>query len=149
MKIGLIVLGVLTFIIILVMTLNLKTPSTIGVVEGKLAALPDTPNAVSSQTNDPTKQVRPFPFKGDLVQTKAKILAIVNEMNGTTVITVTNDYIHIVCVTEVMKYRDDVEFYFDLENEVVHFRSASRIGYSDKGLNKQRYELIWNHYMSQ
>ena len=149
MKIGLIVLGILTFIIILMMGLNLKTPSSIGVVEGQLAALPDTPNAVSSQTNDLTKQVLPFPFKGDLAQTKAKILAIVKEMNGTTLITETNNYIHIVYETEVMKYRDDVEFYFDSENKVVHFRSASRIGYSDKGLNKQRYELIWNHYMSQ
>jgi uncharacterized protein (DUF1499 family) len=45
-----------------------------------------------------------------------------------------------------MKYHDDVEFYIDSIAQQVHFRSASRAGYSDRGLNRQRYEALAMSY---
>lgn len=42
-----------------------------------------------------------------------------------------------------------VEFYFDKEKELIHFKSGSRIGYSDMGLNKERYEKIRKMYYEQ
>jgi uncharacterized protein (DUF1499 family) len=57
-------------------------------------------------------------------------------------------YIHVVAVTPLMRYRDDVEFFFDEDASLIHFRSASRVGYSDKGLNRQRYEAIAKAYAS-
>ena len=45
-----------------------------------------------------------------------------------------------------MKYNDDVEFLFDDANELVHYRSNSRVGYSDMGLNKERYLKIVDLY---
>jgi uncharacterized protein (DUF1499 family) len=45
-----------------------------------------------------------------------------------------------------MKYNDDVEFWLDSDAKQVHFRSASRAGYSDMGLNRTRYEAIAELY---
>ena len=41
-----------------------------------------------------------------------------------------------------MRYVDDVEFYINEKNKIIHFRSASRIGYSDLGVNRKRMEEI-------
>jgi uncharacterized protein (DUF1499 family) len=47
-----------------------------------------------------------------------------------------------------MRFHDDLEFYFDDENKFVHFRSSSRIGYSDMGLNRARYKSLMESYKS-
>lgn len=52
------------------------------------------------------------------------------------------NYIHAVFKTGGMKFKDDAEFYFDERNKLIHFRSASRVGYSDIGLNRKRYNKI-------
>ena len=53
----------------------------------------------------------------------------------------TNKFIHIEFTSKIFRFVDDVEFYFD-EPGVIHFRSASRVGYSDMGVNKNRMEEI-------
>nr|MBP7592461.1 DUF1499 domain-containing protein [Chloroflexota bacterium] len=40
----------------------------------------------------------------------------------------------------VMQFIDDVEFYFDDTEGLIHFRSASRLGYGDGGTNRKRME---------
>mgnify|MGYP003638269591 FL=1 len=56
------------------------------------------------------------------------------------------DYLRVVFVTEKMRFRDDAEFYLDAETRQVHFRSASRAGKSDMGLNGKRYERLTELY---
>ena len=41
----------------------------------------------------------------------------------------------------IFRFIDDVEFYLT-EQGVIHFRSASRIGHSDLGVNRRRVEMI-------
>jgi uncharacterized protein (DUF1499 family) len=41
-----------------------------------------------------------------------------------------------------MRFVDDVEFRYDAAAEVVHVRSASRIGRSDLGANRKRIEAL-------
>jgi uncharacterized protein (DUF1499 family) len=41
-----------------------------------------------------------------------------------------------------LRFIDDVEFVFDDETKTVHFRSASRTGYSDFGVNRRRMDDI-------
>ena len=48
-------------------------------------------------------------------------------------------------VSKVFRFVDDVEFYFPDKNSnelLIHVRSASRIGYSDPGVNRKRIENI-------
>ncbi|MBK5253636.1 MAG: DUF1499 domain-containing protein [Peptostreptococcaceae bacterium] len=57
------------------------------------------------------------------------------------------NYIHIVFTTKSMRFNDDVELLFDLTLKQIYYRSASRIGYRDNGLNKQRYQDIKKAYL--
>ncbi len=126
---------------------NRKTPANLGVKNGRLAPMPGSPNAVSSQTDVKDKIVAPFPFKEEnLAASKAAVKKILKRYGGIEIKTETDDYIHAVSTTGTMKFRDDLEFYFDARDKVVHFRSASRVGYSDMGLNKQRYRSLVDLY---
>jgi uncharacterized protein (DUF1499 family) len=125
---------------------NNKTPNGLGVNNGKLAEISKKPNNVSSQTNEKEKYVEPLNFIDDLAKSKVKIINILNEYPGAKIIKNENNYIYAVFTTGTMKYKDDVEFYFDENSNVIHYRSSSRIGYSDMGLNRKRYNIIAQKY---
>ena len=52
-----------------------------------------------------------------------------------------DEFLHIEFTSKIFRFIDDVEFYFDKPG-VIHFRSASRIGHSDMGVNRDRMEEI-------
>lgn len=49
---------------------------------------------------------------------------------------------HYVFTTALMRFKDDVQFELDADAGVIHFRSASRLGQSDLGVNRKRMERI-------
>ena len=53
-----------------------------------------------------------------------------------------SDYLYAVFTSPLMRFKDDVEVYIDESSNLVHFRSASRVGYSDLGVNRKRYEAF-------
>lgn len=149
MKIVLIVLLVLLALVVLnvlsIIVQNNRAPE-LGHDNGKLKPLSKKPNAVSTQADDEERRVRPWPFKADAAATRTAILEAVKSYGGADVISEQDDYIYVVFTTAKMHFHDDVEFYLDSEAEQVHFRSASRAGYSDMGLNRQRYEQLTELY---
>ena len=142
----LVILGVLPLPLVVK---NSKVPSDLGVINGKLAEMPKSPNAVSSQTDDPEKMVDPFPFRGDLTSSRERIIKILQKLDNIEILTEKEIYIHAVSTTHRMKYRDDLEFYFDEKAGLVHYRSASRVGYSDMGLNRERYNSLLKLYLQE
>ena len=72
----------------------------------------------------------------------AKIKAIVEGMDGATVIRSDPGYLYAQFTTRLMKYVDDVEFWFDPASQVVQVRSASRVGRGDFGVNRKRIEAV-------
>ncbi|MEC3884978.1 DUF1499 domain-containing protein [Halobacillus sp. HZG1] len=120
----------------------------IGVKNGRLSECPTSPNCVSTQTDQEEKRMDALVFTKDLETTKSLIKEILSERQRTTIETENENYIHAVVESKWIKFKDDVEFYFDQKDEVVHFRSASRVGYSDFGVNKNRMEAISQHYDS-
>jgi uncharacterized protein (DUF1499 family) len=119
---------------------------TLGVTNGKLADLPRSPNAVSSQTSQSDKQVAALPLKGSAVETKAAIIDCLAKMGGNEIAEQADDYIRAVFTTRLFRFKDDVEFYIDAGEGQVHFRSASRVGYSDMGANRKRYHAFKELY---
>ncbi len=71
-----------------------------------------------------------------------KIETIVNSMDGAKVVTARGDYLYATFTTKLMKYTDDVEFWFDPASNKVQLRSASRVGRKDFGVNRARIEAI-------
>jgi uncharacterized protein (DUF1499 family) len=63
-------------------------------------------------------------------------------MKRSNIVTVGDDYIHAEFTSAFFRFVDDVEFYFDSDAKTIHMRSASRIGYSDFGVNRKRLDDI-------
>ncbi len=112
----------------------------LGVVDGQLAPCPKSPNCVSSQTDQAAKKVEPLRYEGDRQSAKAKLLKVIAEFPRTRIEADDDRYIHVVFTTWLMRFEDDVEFYFAESEPVIHVRSASRVGYSDLGTNRRRVE---------
>lgn len=118
---------------------NNVTPSYLGVDSGKFSEMPSSPNAVSSQTNIAEKFVEPLSFENS-DKAIQDINRVLSQMSGNEVVVSDGNYLHVVFTTATMKYKDDLELYLDQTSKQIHYRSQSRVGYSDAGLNRARYD---------
>jgi uncharacterized protein (DUF1499 family) len=117
-------------------------PDNLGVTNGRLAPCPNSPNCVSSQATDDGHSIAPLAYEGETAVAYDKILSILQADPQFTLISNTPTYLHAEARTAVWHFIDDVEFYFDEADSLIHFRSASRLGYGDAGANRQRLEEI-------
>jgi uncharacterized protein (DUF1499 family) len=67
---------------------------------------------------------------------------VIQNLEKTKIITETQNYLYVEFTSKVMGFVDDVEFLLDNNSQVVHVRSASRLGKSDLGVNRKRIETI-------
>lgn len=118
----------------------------LGVSNGTLQPLSGKPNAVSTQTDLQDMKMSPLPFKGTLADSKFHLLRILQSLDRVKIVKEEGTYIHAIFTSKVFRFKDDVEFYFDEAAQVIHFRSASRVGYSDWGVNRKRMEDITRRY---
>jgi uncharacterized protein (DUF1499 family) len=126
---------------------NLRTPTHLGLKDGQLAPMPTKPNAVSSQTDVEDKKVEPLPFKATPEQTLEAVTAALTQLGGNEIQEQQSHYIYSVFTTPKMRYHDDVEIYLDNDAQLVHFRSQSRAGHSDMGVNRKRYDAFRALYL--
>ena len=119
-------------------------PSTLGVKEGKLAGPRKTPNSVVSEGIESTHPayVAPIAFTGDPRAALAKLGAVLQALDRVTIIKVEETYLYAEFRSKTLGYVDDFEARVDSAASVIHVRSSSRLGYSDKGFNRSRVELI-------
>ncbi len=114
-----------------------------------LEPCPSSPNCISTVAEKKSKKLPPLKFKTDMKADKAAMKKIIATYPRTKLISERDDYLHFQFVTKLGKFTDDVEFYFDEENRLIHFRSASQKGWSDMGANRRRMKDIskeWNGY---
>jgi uncharacterized protein (DUF1499 family) len=123
-------------------------PADLGVRDGKLKPPSLTENSVTSQAalypDHPQRKyadIAPLPVKGEGPATIAQIRAIVEGM-GAKVVKSEPGYLYTQFTTRLMKYVDDVEFWFDPKANVIQVRSASRVGRGDLGVNRKRIEAV-------
>jgi len=117
-------------------------PVNLGVKDGRLARCPSSPNCVSSQAEDEGHRVAPLNYAGSTGEAMAKLKEIMRSLPRTEVITESETYLHVEFTSALFRFVDDVEFFVDTASKVIHVRSASRLGYSDLGVNLKRIELI-------
>ena len=86
--------------------------------------------------------MQPVRFECDGKEAMARLKELVTESTDAKLVTATDVYLHAEYQSSVFRFVDDVEFYVDAENSLIHFRSASRVGYSDWGVNRQRMEKL-------
>lgn len=119
-----------------------EPPPNLGARDGQLSPCPSKPNCVSSQAQDQKHYVPPLGFDVPAAETRRALLELLPQMEGAKVMTEESFYIRAEFTSPTMKFVDDVEFLVDPLSNFVHVRSASRLGYSDLGVNRKRVEDI-------
>jgi uncharacterized protein (DUF1499 family) len=107
-----------------------------------LSPCPSSPNCVLSQNADEKHAIEPITYHGDRDTARETLLKVLDVTPRTEVIEETENYIHAIAKSRIFKFIDDVEFYFPENEQVIHVRSASRVGESDLGVNRRRIEQI-------
>lgn len=127
----------------------MSSPKNIGLVDGKLQPCPDSPNCVSSQSQDEEHKIAPIKYDGEMAAAKDKLKTVINHLPRTEIIKDEDVYLYSQSTTFFFRFVDDSEFLFDDKNKVIHVRSASRVGYSDLGVNRSRIESIRKEFHSE
>jgi len=128
-----------------------KGQAKLGLVAGQLSPCPNTPNCVCSEDNSSSAYVAPFAFndaaEGAWLRAKQAVIS-----SGGRIQTDEQTYLSASFSTKWLGFVDDVELRLDADNDVIHVRSASRLGRSDFGVNRERVErlrMLFNSLPSQ
>ncbi|MFC1476436.1 DUF1499 domain-containing protein [Fibrobacterota bacterium] len=117
-------------------------PSHVAEGHGKLAPCPETPNCVSTKSTDEQHKIEPLTYSTDTKIAMSTLVDVIHAMKRTEIVAQTENYLYAEFTSGFWRFVDDVEFSFDEENKIIHFRSASRLGKSDFGVNRERMEEI-------
>lgn len=117
-------------------------PANLGIQNGTLAACPSTPNCVNSQTADPSHTIAPLRYSSTPETAFATLKQTIQAQPRTKIVSETENYLYAEFTSSLMGFVDDVEFYLDKPAGLIQVRSASRLGESDLGVNRQRVESI-------
>jgi uncharacterized protein (DUF1499 family) len=123
----------------------------LGMDNGQLIPCPDKPNCVSTQATDKPHYVQPIEYSGTSQEAQDRLLQVLKAMERTKIIAIEENYIRVEFTSSVFRFVDDAEFFFlSVANGkvVIDLRSASRIGHSDFGVNRERIELIRSKFTS-
>ena len=121
-------------------------PTNLGATNGHLAECPATPNCVSSQTEREDRRMPPWAFSGDPQAAFERLRQAVEAVPRTHVVSASGGYLHVECTSAFFRFVDDVEFLVDPSQSVIHFRSASRVGRSDFGVNRRRMKALHKEF---
>jgi uncharacterized protein (DUF1499 family) len=119
-----------------------KRPTDLGVKDGRLTPVPGSPNAVSSQARSGYHVIAPLTYASTRERAMPALTNIVGDNPHARIVTQSADYLYAEYTSALMGFVDDVEFWFEPGAKLIHVRSASRLGYSDFGVNRARIEDI-------
>ena len=108
------------------------------------APCPDSPNCVSTlaPAQDSRHAIDPYRYSKARSDAKVVLKAIIGGLPRTKLVEEEDGYLHYEFTSLLLRFVDDVEFLFDEASKRIHFRSASRVGYGDFGVNRRRMEHI-------
>lgn len=115
-----------------------KRPSNLGVSAGTFAPCPASPNCVSSDASDSAHQVTPLQLALAPAEAWSAAGEIVSGLPRTHIVKETADYLHAECRSALFGFVDDLELQLRPVEGIIAVRSASRLGYSDLGVNRSR-----------
>jgi uncharacterized protein (DUF1499 family) len=123
-------------------TMTLITASHSSAAEKKLALCPGSPNCVSSQAADEEHFIAPFKIIGKAEDAWTAMKQALVSQSRTVITEETEEALHAQATSLVFRFVDDIDAILDAEAGLIHVRSASRVGYSDLGVNRRRMEAL-------
>lgn len=116
-----------------------------GMEGGRLRPCPNSRNCVCSERAESSAFIASLPFKGAADSSWERAKAGIKATGGV-IQRQEPAYLWATYTTTIFRFVDDVELRLDGEQGVIHLRSASRVGYSDLGLNRKRMEALRAYY---
>jgi uncharacterized protein (DUF1499 family) len=107
-----------------------------------LGRCPSSPNCVSTQAQDEGHAIAPFRYRKSRAEAKEALKEVIRSLPRTKLVEEDETYLHYEVTSLLFRFVDDVEFLFDDDTKTIHFRSASRTGYGDLGVNRTRMEQL-------
>ncbi len=107
-----------------------------------LSPCPSSPNCVSTLAPDEGHWIEPIRYRKSRAEAKEALKEIIGSLPRTRLVEEDGSYLHYEFTSLLFRFVDDVEFLFDDETKVIQFRSASRTGYGDLGVNRKRMEEV-------
>jgi uncharacterized protein (DUF1499 family) len=134
-----------------------QQPTDLGVTDGRLKRLSSTPNSASSQAalypdhaQASYAAIEPLPLKhgGDVASSMAALSKVLQAMPGVKLVEQRPDYLYAQAETRLLKFTDDVEFWFNPASQTIDMRSASRLGRKDFAANRNRLQAVRAAYLA-
>ncbi|GAA3950057.1 DUF1499 domain-containing protein [Allohahella marinimesophila] len=118
-------------------------PSDLGVEGDRLKPCPDKPNCVNSfaSKDDTDHHIQPL-AAAQPQQTWQMLQTLISETGNATIVSQSEGYMRVEYKSSLFGFVDDVEFLLAPEAKQIDVRSASRMGYSDLGVNRERIDEI-------
>ena len=117
----------------------------LGVKDAKFLPCPSAPHCVSSTDADADKRIAPIEVSSAAQWQRLQQTLLA--MPRTTLLSRTENYLHVQVSTAIMRYKDDVELWYQPEAGEVQMRSSSRIGYYDFDTNRDRLEALRSAFL--
>ncbi|HYN13648.1 MAG TPA: DUF1499 domain-containing protein, partial [Burkholderiales bacterium] len=108
-----------------------QRPTNLGVTNGRFAPCKRSPNCVSSQA-DPADSEHYIPPLASTISIP-KLRTLVESMPGATIIKEQGNYLYAEFRSRLLGFVDDLELHRDEKGNLIHVRSASRLGRRDFG----------------
>jgi len=107
-----------------------------------LPLCPNSPNCVSSQAADSDHFIAPFKIIGKPEDAFAALKKALSKQSRTVITEASDTTLHAEATSLIFRFVDDVNAILDAESGMIQVRSASRVGYSDFGVNRRRVEAL-------
>ena len=118
-----------------------------GLSAGRLTECPDKPNCVCSEYPSDASHYSPsIDFLQTLTSNPLSDLKNIVRAMGGNIQTEQENYFAASFTSSIFRFVDDLEIRLDPDQKMIHLRSASRVGHSDRGVNRKRIEQLKNKY---
>ncbi|MEN8258025.1 MAG: DUF1499 domain-containing protein [Thermodesulfobacteriota bacterium] len=125
------------------------TRPELGIVDSQLRPCPPSPKCLSSFAENDDYGTSSFYFAGQSLPAWQALTALLRDMKRAEIISQTGTYLHVEFTSPIFRFVDDVEFLLDPKARKIDVRSASRLGYSDFGVNSRRLKRIHKLFSEQ
>lgn len=119
-----------------------RRPENLGLQDGQLSPCPESPNCVCSQCDSLDHQMNPWDYSGSTADAMTDLKSSISILPRTQIVEADDDYLYAESKSLLFRFVDDVEFFIDDIEKKIHFRSASRVGRSDLGVNRKRMKKL-------
>ena len=123
-----------------VLALRSRRAPRLELREGRLKPCPRGSNCINTQEG--SRDIAPLRFMDAPDAAWRRLRSVVTSLPRTRVLAESPGYLRAESVTRFFGFCDDLEALLDAEAQVIHLRSASRVGLVDRGVNRRRIERV-------